>query len=313
MYAQRAPELYRHPFYPPLSVEALRERDRLLSLCREPVEGPPSRGALPSPRSSSSSNSGSSSRIYWGGLDAAKGRCKVRRSCLGFTADGNRVVAGVHDSLVAAAAATLSVHLNVGAPGVGLVLPHPIHPDLVAVGCLEDGCCRVLPAAVSLAPAEAAGLQLPVLQGSAVAAAAAGAAGEVFAVGGADGSIQVLNSRSLSSVASFPKAEGPVQTLSLSSSGTLLAWADKRPSAVEKEEPLLRRLDEGPRPSQHKLSLAAVSPAELLLQLHLAAAVTATAFHPHRDVLAFACDVDSSSSSRYSSSSSKNLAILALD
>ncbi|KAL8448888.1 hypothetical protein Emed_003458 [Eimeria media] len=401
--------------------------------------------------SSSSSSNSSSSRVYWGGIDGAKGRCKVRRSCLGFTADGGRVLAGLQDALVAAPAATLSVHLNIPAAGVGLVLPHPQHPDLVALGsqgpnrsgsilrildlrqqpprsflssssseigvagctytspygeewwtgawhpsgkylvcidkrdrlhCLEpqqqqqqrgeingspsrssssssssssnsgdsiggfksrvrqleavtygccfglggdvliaaqeEGCCRVFPSAVSLAAADANSLLLPVLQGSAVAAAAAGLEGERFAVGGADGSIQILETKSLSSVASFLKTEGPLQSLSLSSSGKLLAWAEKKSSSVDKEEPLLRRLEEGPKLSDYKLSVAAVSPAEVLLQLHTPAPVTATAFHPYRDILVFACDVDSnsssSSSSRYSSSSNnKNLAILTLE
>ena len=89
-----------------------------------------------------------------------------------------------------------------------------------------------------------------------------------------------------------------------------------------REESLLHRLDEGQqRPSDHKLSLAAISPAELLTQIETQGPVTATAFHPSKRILALACDVDSTSNtsitSRYttnsSSSSSKNLAILSLE
>ena len=132
--------MFRHPLYPPLSIAELEERDRLLSLCRGPLEGGP-RATGSSPRISSSSSSSSSMRIHWGGVDGGKGRCKVRRSCLGFTADGTKVVAGCHDSLVVAAASNLSIHLNLGASGVGLVMPHPIHPELVAVGCQVSCCC----------------------------------------------------------------------------------------------------------------------------------------------------------------------------
>ncbi|OEH73806.1 putative kinesin [Cyclospora cayetanensis] len=284
--------MYRHPFYPPLSTEELQERDALLALCKGTQEAFP-RNSISSPSSNGFPSSSGGSRVFWGSIDGGKGKCKIRRSCLGFSADGSKVLAGFHDSVAIAAVGTLSAHLNIGVPGVGLVLPHPVHPELVAVGCQrsviqlesvtygccfglggrvliaaqEDGCCRVLPSAATVdSGAAAAALQVPLLQGPAVVTAASGRDGEVFAVGGGDGSIQILDTASLSPVGSLPRGDVGVQCMALSSDGSLIAWATKR-TPPEKEESLMRRLDEGPRPGSPKLCLAAVSPTEVLLQL----------------------------------------------
>lgn len=155
----RCPEMYRHPFYPPVSRAELEKRDRLLADFRLGHEdggaGGSSRSVVTSPKYYSSKGAASGGllhplfddsadcdgpprsgrlRVQWGSLDNAKTRNKIRRNCLGFTADGNRILAGFKDSVATINPASLSVHSSVPAQGVSFVLPHPTDANVVAVG-----------------------------------------------------------------------------------------------------------------------------------------------------------------------------------
>ncbi|XP_953316.1 uncharacterized protein TA10560 [Theileria annulata] len=126
----------------------------------------------------------------------------------------------------------------------------------------------------------------------------------ILATGGSDHVVNLFDVDSqMVCVATFPRLEGQVSSLSFSSNGTLLAWGtkDSAPCPIDDATVIDSTLESSTsssketedKPPQYYLTIAGVDPSEIYYQHSTPSPVVHVAFSPNKSLLAYACDYDS--------------------